>query len=124
PVLLRIVQAREQGDAIVATAQELDDRDLAESLKGARIFVPRTSFPTPDEGEFYWVDLIGAHVTNRRGVVLGTVKALASNGAQDLLQVEAADGAGPAILVPMVERYVEAVDLAAREVRVDWEPDW
>ena len=52
PVLLRIAQAREQGDGIVATVQDLDDRDLAESLKGTRVFVPRTSFPTPDEGEF------------------------------------------------------------------------
>ncbi len=31
PVLLRIVQAREQGDGIVATVQDLDDRDVAEN---------------------------------------------------------------------------------------------
>jgi 16S rRNA processing protein RimM len=67
PVLLRIVQAREQGDGVVATVQELPDRDAAEALKGARIFVPRASFPTPDDGEFYWVDLIGLAVVNREG---------------------------------------------------------
>ncbi len=70
PVLLRIAQAREQGDGIVATVQDLDDRDVAESLKGARVFVPRTSFPTPDEGEFYWIDLIGmAGSARARGAV-------------------------------------------------------
>ena len=37
----------------------------AQALAGARVFVPRASFPTPDEDEFYWVDLIGLAVVNR-----------------------------------------------------------
>ena len=58
PRLLRVVKAREQGDSIVATVEDMADRDAAEALKGARVFVSRGSFPTPDADEFYWVDLI------------------------------------------------------------------
>jgi ribosomal 30S subunit maturation factor RimM len=28
------------------------------------------------------------------------------------------------LLVPMVPSYVDSVDVAARQVRVDWEADW
>jgi 16S rRNA processing protein RimM len=57
-----------------------DDRDAAEALTGARIFVSRASFPTPDDNEFYWVDLIGLAVRNRAGWTLGTVSHLIETG--------------------------------------------
>ena len=71
PRLLKITQAREQGDLVVATAQDIPDRNAAERLKGARVFVSRQSFPTADADEFYWVDLIGLEVVNRDGVQIG-----------------------------------------------------
>ncbi len=116
--------ARRHGAAVLGKWEGCESPEAADRLKGSTVAVARSRFPPLPPGEIYWVDLIGARVINRRGRVLGTVQALASNGAQDLLQVEVADGDGPAILVPMVECYVDAVDLAAREIRVDWEPDW
>ena len=44
-LLLRVREAKEHSDTVVASAQEVDDRDTAEALKGARIFVARSSFP-------------------------------------------------------------------------------
>jgi len=79
-MLLRVREAKEHSDTVVAQAQEVDDRDAAEALKGARIFIPRSSFPTAATDEFYWVDLIGLAVVNREGVELGRVKELLSTG--------------------------------------------
>ena len=121
PGLLRVVQAREQGDAVVATVQELQDRDAAEALKGARVFVPRTSFPTPDAGEYYWVDLIGLSVVNRAGVLLGEVIGLIETGPHCVLRIQAADAGLPECLVPFVDAYVDAVDMPGRRITVDWE---
>ena len=124
PALLRVVQAREQGDAVVATVQELQDRDAAEALKGARVFVPRTSFPTPGSGEYYWVDLIGLAAVNRAGVVLGEVIGLIETGPHCVLRIQAADAAAPECLVPFVDAYVDTVDLPAQRITVDWEVDF
>ena len=124
PPLLHVVQAREQGDAVVATVQEVTDRDAAEALKGARIFVPRTSFPTPDDGEFYWVDLIGLAVANRGEVALGVVAGLIETGPHCVLRVQPADLAAPECLIPFVDAYVVSVDLAGRRITVDWEADY
>jgi 16S rRNA processing protein RimM len=124
PVLLRIAQAREQGDGIVATVQDLDDRDVADSLKGSRILVSRGSFPTPDEGEFYWVDLIGMVVLDREGSSLGQVVGLIETGPHCVLRVQPADAAAGEIMIPFVEAYVDAVEQAERRIRVDWHADY
>ncbi|MDP3610645.1 MAG: ribosome maturation factor RimM [Rubrivivax sp.] len=124
PTLLRVVQAREQGDAVVATVQELEDRDAAEALKGARVYVPRTSFPTPDSGEYYWVDLIGLQVVNRAGVPLGDVVGLIETGPHCVLRIQPADPQAAECLVPFVDAYVDAVDLPGRCITVDWEADY
>lgn len=133
PGLLRIANAREQGDHVVATAQDLDDRDTAQALAGGRVFVSRASFPTPAEDEFYWVDLIGLAVRNRDGVALGTVVGLVETGPTCVLRVQPPAPRAPAaapdvlaaeVLIPFVSAYVERVDLAGRCLHVDWQPDY
>lgn len=121
PALLRVVQAREQGDAVVATVQELNDRDAAEALKGARVFVPRTSFPTPSEGEYYWVDLIGMSVATRGGAAVGTVVGLIETGPHCVLRIQPGDSAAEEVLIPFVGAYVDGVDQTGRRITVDWD---
>lgn len=121
PATLRVVQAREHGDGVVATVQDIDDRDAAQALAGARVFVPRASFPTPDEGEFYWVDLIGLAVADRGGIALGTVSGLIETGPHCVLRVQEAGGRER--LIPFVSAYVDAVDLPGRRIAVDWDPE-
>jgi 16S rRNA processing protein RimM len=121
--LLRITAARDQGEVVVATAQELSDRNAAEALKGARVFVSRASFPTAGDGEFYWVDLIGLPVVNRQGDALGIVTDLLDTGAHSVLRVQP-DGEGEERLIPFVDAYVDDVDLAARRITVDWGLDY
>lgn len=128
PTLLRIIEAREQGDYIVAGVRDFDERSAAERLRGARIFVSRASFPTAGIDEYYWVDLIGLEVHNREGVCLGTVAGLIDTGPHSVLRVvppPSADGeAGDERLLPFVAAYVDRVDLAARRIDVDWGADY
>jgi len=123
--LLKIRQAREHAGAVIANAHEIGEREAAEALKGARIFVPRSSFPTPAEGEYYWVDLIGLDVVNRQGVALGRVTGLLETGAQQVLALGyEQDGQQRERLIPFVDAYVDRVDLDARQIVADWQPDY
>lgn len=122
---LAIREVKEHSDTVVATAQEVDSRDAAEALRGARIFVPRSSFPRADKDEYYWVDLIGLNVVNREGVALGVVRELLSTGPQTVLVLTyEQDGKPQERMIPFVSVYVDEVDLAARQIRVDWQPDY
>jgi 16S rRNA processing protein RimM len=139
--VLKIVHAKEHGDLVVASAQDLDDRDAAEALRGARVFVSRASFPTATDGEYYWVDLIGLTVVNREGALLGEVVGLMETGAHDVLRVRPpvkTPDAAPAVagkggpknqppqecLIPFVSAYVDAVDMSTRRITVDWGLDY
>jgi 16S rRNA processing protein RimM len=124
PRLVRVIHAREQGDAVVATLQDLTDRNGAEALVGARIHVPRSGFPTPEPDEFYWVDLIGLQVMNREGVNLGTVEGLLETGPHCVLRLSSLDVEGKSRMVPFVAAYVDDVSLEARRILVDWPADY
>lgn len=126
PRFLQIKQAREQGEVVVATAEGLDDRNAAEALKGARVFVSRTAFPTPDEDEFYWVDLIGLDVVNREGQALGKVVDLIDTGPHCVLRcvVEVDGKAEGERLIPFVSAYIDSVSLADKRIVADWGLDY
>jgi 16S rRNA processing protein RimM len=123
PPLLRVVQAKDHGPLVVAQVRDVGDRDAALALRGGRIFVPRSSFPTAGDGEFYWVDLIGLGVVNRAGEALGSVVGLLDTGVHSVLRVQA-EGGGEERLIPFVAAYVDGVDLADRRIRVDWGLDY
>lgn len=118
---VEVTRLRRHGAILVAKLQGCETPEQADQWRGLRIGVSRAEFPPAGEGEVYWVDLIGARVVNRRGVELGRVSDVISSGAQELLQVSQDDRL---LLVPMVERHIDEVDLGERVVRVDWEADW
>lgn len=123
--LLRVREAKEHSDSVVASAHEVDDRNAAEALRGARIFIPRSSFPTATDGEYYWVDLIGLSVINREGVALGEVRDLLATGPQTVLVIEAMQADKPVErMIPFVAAFIDAVDLPSRRITVDWQPDY
>ncbi|GAB3358606.1 MULTISPECIES: ribosome maturation factor RimM [Giesbergeria] len=124
--VLAIRQVRPHSDSIVAAAQGIDDRNAAEALRGARIFVPRSDFPPAQEDEYYWVDLIGLEVFNREGVALGQVRELMSTGPQTVLVLEAAHPGGKPVerMIPFVSAFVDKVELPQRRILVDWQPDY
>jgi 16S rRNA processing protein RimM len=127
-LLLDIHEVKNHSDTVVARAHGIEDRNGSEALRGARIFVPRSSFPAAAEGEYYWVDLMGLRVFNREGVDLGQVRDLMSTGPQTVLVIEAlpdTEGGNPVErMIPFVDAFVDGVDLPAKRITVDWQPDY
>ena len=124
-VLLPIRQSKMHSGAVVALADGVVDRDRAELLRGARIFVPRSAFPQAKADEFYWVDLIGLHVVNREGVALGQVADLLTTGPQTVLVIAFEEaGKSQERMVPFVSAHVDTVDLQGRRITVDWQADF
>lgn len=122
PVGVRVQAVKPHGQGLIARWEGVDSPEQAEAIKGAVILVRRADFPLPGEGQWYWADLMGAQVLNRERQLLGLVGGVQNNGAQDLMQVVAADGR--VLLIPMVSIYIDAIDAAANVVRVDWQLDW
>jgi len=127
--LMRIREAKVHSDTIVAVAHDMEDRDIAEALKGSRIFIPRSSFPTPELDSYYWVDLLGLSVVNREGIALGIVKDLMATGPQTVLVIEFTElvegiEKTQERMIPFVSHFVDDVNLTVKRITVDWQPDY
>ena len=125
-LLLKIKEAKDHSDSVVASSEQVPDRNAAEALRGARVFVPRSSFPTAAQDEYYWVDLIGLDVVNRQGETMGQVKDLLSTGPQTVLVLAYRDDTDQEAerMIPFVSAFVDAVDLPGRRITVDWQADY
>ncbi len=122
---MSVQQTRRHGESIVAKWQGCESREGAEALKGATIAVARSDFPPLTEDEHYLSDVIGYRVVNREGVKLGTVSGLRAGAGMQWLEVTGAAGdQATALLIPIVDKYVEVIETGARIIEVDWQSDW
>jgi 16S rRNA processing protein RimM len=95
----------------------VNDRDQAQTLRGAKVSVPRSELPQRDDKDFYRADLIGCEVVNLAGAVLGKVTHFVETPAQVLMVVRGEKERW----VPAVPKHLRRVDLGARQVVVDWD---
>jgi 16S rRNA processing protein RimM len=98
------------GEAIVRFAG-VADRNAAEALRGAELYILREALPEPEEGEFYLADLVGLRAEDPQGVVLGLVRALHNFGASDVVEIEFTGGGTE--FIPFTDANVPLVDVAA-----------
>ena len=102
---------------ILVQIEGVGDRNAAEALKGAQLYVARDRLPSPEEDEFYHADLLGLDVVTAEGKALGIVHALHDFGGGEMLEI--VDAGGRLGTVSFTRAAVPDIDLAARRVTVD-----
>ena len=111
---LTVRSARWNKDILLLGFHEVADRNGAEELRGARLFVD-TEDVEDDDDAWYEHELVGLEVRIGEDMV-GKVSGLNTMPAQDLLVVE--DLNGGEVLVPFVEEIVPEVNVEAGFVRL------
>jgi 16S rRNA processing protein RimM len=118
--LYTVEAIQDHSNTLVAKLAGIDDRDAAYALRGQEISVARSALPPPEENEYYWSDLIGLTAVNREGIELGKVDSLMETGAHDVLVIKGKREH----LIPFVAQFVGKVDMAGRQIEVDWGEDY
>ena len=112
---LTVARTRWHQGVLLATFDEVPDRNAAEAVRGTVLHVTLGADDAPeDPDEFYDHQLVGLAAYDVSGAPLGEVTGLVHGAAQDLLTVRTPDGREA--LVPFVKALVPDVDLAARRV--------
>jgi 16S rRNA processing protein RimM len=101
------------GEVRLALA-DVADREAAEALRGAGVWIEPGQLGELPEGEFWGFQLIGCEVEVGSGRRIGTVREIVGVGAQDLLRVIAPDGREH--LIPAVRQWWLEVDLERRRI--------
>ena len=104
----RLINVRDSGKTAVARFEGVNDRSVAEALRGSLIEIDRSALPPLEEGEYYHADLIGLGAVDREGRPVGTVVSVENFGAGDLLEIELADGKRS--LIPFREGIADLED--------------
>ena len=92
------------------------DRDRAEALIGAELFIPETELPELDEDTYYWFELIGIEVYNTQEDYLGQITSIFPTGSNDVYVVK---DKTKEVLIPALESVVIDIDLELKRMRVD-----
>jgi 16S rRNA processing protein RimM len=117
----KVLRGRVQGKSIVAQLDTIADRNQAEAMIGAVIYVHSDQLEVLAEGEYYWSQLVGLKVCTLDNVDLGVVDWLFETGNNDVMVV-AGDRER---FIPYVKGdFVKEVDLEAGKIVVDWDPDF
>lgn len=111
----RVASARSTHRGWLVRFEDIATRDAAEALRGQTVEVDRDVLGLHDD-DVLLDDLVGCRVQLVDGTPWGTIHALLDSGMQDLLVIH--DGELER-LVPLVDEFVKAIDLAAGVVTVD-----
>lgn len=118
---IKVINGRLQGKSVVAQLDGIDSREQAELLVGYQIDITRQQLPKPEQGEYYWADLLGLDVENTDAAHLGKVNTLFETGANDVLIVI---GERERAIPFIIGQTVKSIDLESRKIVVDWDVDF
>ena len=105
----RVKSVRAGKDEAVVALDGVNDRNAAEALKGAELFVPRSALPKADANEFYYADLVGLRAEDTEGRAMGTVRAVHNYGAGDVLELVRDDG--DEVFLPFTRDVAQEIDI-------------
>ena len=91
----------------------VDDRDMAETLRGREIYVDKAKAPKLPKDRYYIDDLIGCSVFDDEGQLLGRLNNILQNGANDVYVISGEKGE---ILVPVLKSVIKKIDIRKSEI--------
>ena len=109
---LTVRSAQKDGPGLLVHFAEVTDRNAAETLRDAYLEAEPPA-DAPDDGAYYWHEVIGTPVLTRGGESLGTVEDVFRAGEAEVYVVRGPRGE---LLVPAVAGVV--VELAPRDGRI------
>ena len=133
--LVKIEKARIQGNLAIVKFSEVADRNAAEDLRDAKVFVEAADLEELPEDTYYVRDLEGLRVIDDdTGEVVGVISEVIQNAAQDVYRIvlntfsenegkgeggeQDDSGAPKESLVPAVKEFIKSVDLEAGTIRI------
>jgi 16S rRNA processing protein RimM len=112
-----VIKGQTKG-CLIARVDGITTKEEADGLNGIELFAQRDQLPSLPDDEYYHADLVGLMTFDTGGAELGRVKAVQTNGADDLLEI-ISPAHKDTVLVPFSAKMVPTVDLASGRIVID-----
>ncbi|SEQ16843.1 ribosome maturation factor RimM [Flavobacterium urocaniciphilum] len=93
--------------------EDIDDEVEAENLLSSEVYLPLSMLPKLEGNKFYFHEVIGFKVIDKRLGDIGTVHSILENTAQPLFEIFKGE---KQILVPMIDDFIIEVNRAQKEL--------
>lgn len=100
---------------IVVKINGIDNREDANKINGAYLYIPRTSLKTDDDG-YYHIDLVGCDVIDAHQHNIGRIHHILTQSTQDLMEIQLHHHKNKKILVPFHHDTVADVNISNKEI--------
>ena len=117
PRTFEVLEATPQPPRLILTLKGIEKIEDAEPLVHRDVFIEREVLPDLEEGEYYWVDLLGMEVESDRRRKLGRLQEIFSTGAHDVFVVKGKKGE---IFLPATDEVIKKVDRERGVIEVHW----
>lgn len=94
---------------------EYSDINQVLSLASSELCLKDSQLPVPEEGEYYWRDLIGLSVHTDQGVELGTLVDIFETGSSDIYVVR---GSSKEYLIPAIADVIADIDIPGKKMTI------
>ncbi|MBM4276918.1 MAG: 16S rRNA processing protein RimM [Deltaproteobacteria bacterium] len=115
PESFEVLEVTPQPPRLILRLKGIERIEETEGLIGKEILVRREDLPEPEEGEYYWFEILGMVVETEKGRRIGTVKKIFPTGSHDVYVVEGKRGE---IFLPATEGVIQNIDRQRRVMRV------
>lgn len=112
-----VIKGQTKG-SLIARVDGITTKEQADGLNGMELYAARDQLPSLPDDEFYHTDLVGLMTYDTGGTELGPVKAVQTNGSDDLLEIISPTHKDT-VLVPFSKAIVPTVDLASGRIVID-----
>lgn len=113
---LKLIKCRPHREGLLMTFEGYTTPEEVGQFRNQILFVKADDRPPLANGEYYHHQLLNLNVITDTGVSIGVVTEILETGASEVLVIRPMTG--PDVLIPMVDVFIQNIDLARREISV------
>lgn len=105
-----------KNDFLRVKFEEVDSEEEADSIVGCEIYLPLTMLPKLEGNKFYFHEVIGFEIEDKRLGVFGKIVSINDSTAQPLFEVL---NGNVELLIPMIDHFLVEIDRKNKKVIMD-----
>jgi 16S rRNA processing protein RimM len=108
--------ARHKNDLLRVKFEDVDSEADADEIIGAALYLPLKMLPKLEGDKFYFHEVIGFEIEDKRLGVIGKIVSVNDSSAQPLFEVLNGE---TQLLIPMIDQFLVGLDRKAKKVLMD-----
>jgi 16S rRNA processing protein RimM len=105
-----------KNDFLRVKFEEVDSEEEADSIMGCELYLPLTMLPKLEGNKFYFHEVIGFEIEDKRVGVFGKIVSVNDSTAQPLFEVLNGE---LELLIPMIDHFIVEIDRKNKKVVMD-----